>query len=259
MAAPVAGTLDPGRRTPLAGRRRLPGARARLRRRGLRARLGRARPGLARLADPRRCSAVWTAVIAVWRRRTPPGPGMLTADLAIACAPCSPRRRGRPGADRRRRGDAAGIWAASPVLGWAILRGRRGGVLAAACVAAADLVEVPPHCRRPRSTPSCCSSSPARCSAGPSSCCAPVAPTWPAPWRCRPRPASGSGWPPTSTTPCSRCSPTCGGAGCSSAARRPTSRRWRGSRRCGSARWSPRRTPRPPRTPPGPRRSSPRR
>jgi len=87
--------------------------------------------------------AVWTAVILVWRRRTPPGPGMLTLDLVIACAAViattavDDRARIAAGA-----ATLPGIWAASPVLGWAILRGRRGGVLAAACVAAADLVEV---------------------------------------------------------------------------------------------------------------------
>jgi signal transduction histidine kinase len=87
--------------------------------------------------------AVWTAVILVWRRRTPPGPGMLTLDLVIACAAViattavDDRARIAAGA-----ATLPGIWAASPVLGWAILRGSRGGVLAAACVAAADLVEV---------------------------------------------------------------------------------------------------------------------
>jgi signal transduction histidine kinase len=86
---------------------------------------------------------VWTAVIAVWRRHTPPGPGLLTADLVIACAAVL----ATAAVDDRARIVAGaptlpGIWAASPVLAWAVLRGRRGGLVAAACVAAADLVEV---------------------------------------------------------------------------------------------------------------------
>ena len=86
---------------------------------------------------------VWTATIAVWRRRTPPGPAMLVADLVIACAAVlatvavDDRARIAAGA-----ATLPGLWAASPVLAWAVWRGRRGGLFAAACVAAADLVEV---------------------------------------------------------------------------------------------------------------------
>lgn len=86
---------------------------------------------------------VWTVAIAVWRRRVPPGPRLLTADLVIACAAVL----ATAAVDDRAR-IAAGAatlpaaWAASPVLAWAVLRGRRGGLAAAACVAAADLVEV---------------------------------------------------------------------------------------------------------------------
>jgi signal transduction histidine kinase len=85
----------------------------------------------------------WTAAITVWRRRTPPGPRLLTADLVIACAAVL----ATTAVDDRAR-IAAGAatlpatWSASPVLAWAVLRGRRGGLVAAACVAAADLVEV---------------------------------------------------------------------------------------------------------------------
>jgi signal transduction histidine kinase len=86
---------------------------------------------------------VWSVVIAVWRRRTPPGPGLLTADLVIACAAVL-ATSAVDGRVRIAAGAATlpGIWAASPVLAWAVLRGRRGGLLAACCVAAADLVEV---------------------------------------------------------------------------------------------------------------------
>lgn len=87
--------------------------------------------------------ALWSVIFAVRRRRTPPGPGILAVDLAIACAAVlatvavDDRARIASGA-----ATLPGLWAASPVLGWAILRGRRGGLAAAACVAAADLVEV---------------------------------------------------------------------------------------------------------------------
>jgi signal transduction histidine kinase len=86
---------------------------------------------------------VWTATIVVWRRRTPPGRRLLTLDLVIAClavlatSAVDDRARIAAGA-----ATLPGLWAASPVLAWAVLRGRRGGVLAAVCVAAADLVEV---------------------------------------------------------------------------------------------------------------------
>ncbi|MGZ4612443.1 MAG: hypothetical protein ACXV1K_04620, partial [Kineosporiaceae bacterium] len=30
--------------------------------------------------------AGWSVLVAVWRRRTPPGPGLLAVDLAVACA-----------------------------------------------------------------------------------------------------------------------------------------------------------------------------
>jgi signal transduction histidine kinase len=86
---------------------------------------------------------VWSAGIALWRRGTPPGPRLLAADLAIACAAVlSTVAVDHPA---RIAGGAAtlpGVWAASPVLAWAVLRGRRGGLVAAVCVAAADLVEV---------------------------------------------------------------------------------------------------------------------
>jgi signal transduction histidine kinase len=86
---------------------------------------------------------VWTAVVAAARRGRPPGRRLLAADLAIACgAVLATVAVDEPA---RIAGGAAtlpGIWAASPVLAWAVLRGRRGGVFAAACVAAADLVEV---------------------------------------------------------------------------------------------------------------------
>jgi signal transduction histidine kinase len=85
----------------------------------------------------------WTAFVALWRHRRPPGPGLLTVDLLIACAAVISTGAVDDGA-RIAAGAATlpGIWAASPVLAWAVLRGRRGGVMAAACVAAADLVEV---------------------------------------------------------------------------------------------------------------------
>jgi signal transduction histidine kinase len=87
--------------------------------------------------------AGWSVFVAAWRRHTPPGPGLLAADLAVACAAVLSTVAVDDPA--RIAGGAAtlpGIWAASPVLAWAVLRGRRGGLVAAGCVAAADLLEV---------------------------------------------------------------------------------------------------------------------
>ncbi|MGZ4654596.1 DUF5931 domain-containing protein, partial [Oryzihumus sp.] len=86
--------------------------------------------------------AGWSVFVAVWRRRTPPGPGLLAIDLAVGCAAVLSTAAVDDHA--RIAGGAAtlpGLWAASPVLAWAILAGRRGGLIAAACIALADLEE----------------------------------------------------------------------------------------------------------------------
>src|ERR687886_137550 len=89
--------------------------------------------------------AAWTALLLGVTRRSPSGPpaGLLAADLAVACVAVL----STVGVDDRARivsGAATlpALWAATPVLGWAVARGRRGGLFAAVCVAAADLVEV---------------------------------------------------------------------------------------------------------------------
>jgi len=89
--------------------------------------------------------AVWTALMISVTRRAPAGPpvALLVADLAVACAAVlatllvDDRARIASGA-----ATLPGLWAAAPVLAWAVARGRRGGLAAAVCVAAADLVEV---------------------------------------------------------------------------------------------------------------------
>jgi signal transduction histidine kinase len=68
---------------------------------------------------------------------------LLAADLVVACAAVlstlavDDRARIAAGA-----ATLPGLWAAAPVLAWAVARGRRGGLAAAVVVAAADLVEV---------------------------------------------------------------------------------------------------------------------
>ena len=87
----------------------------------------------------------WTAVMVAVTRRAPSGPptALLAADLAVACAAVL----STAAVDDHARiafGAATlpALWAATPVLGWALARGRRAGLGAAVCVAAADLVEV---------------------------------------------------------------------------------------------------------------------
>src|SRR3954467_11176546 len=89
--------------------------------------------------------AGWTALMVVITRRAPSGPplSLLGADLPVACAAVlatlavDDRARIASGA-----ATLPALWAAAPVLAWAVARGRRGGFAAAVCVAAADLVEV---------------------------------------------------------------------------------------------------------------------
>jgi signal transduction histidine kinase len=89
--------------------------------------------------------AAWTTLALGVTRRSPSGPpaGLLAADLAVACAAVlstlavDDHARIVSGA-----ATLPGLWSATPVLGWAVARGRRGGLAAAVCVAAADLVEV---------------------------------------------------------------------------------------------------------------------
>src|SRR5689334_18097586 len=87
----------------------------------------------------------WTGVMVAVTRRAPSGPptALLAADLAVACAAVL----STTAVDDHARiafGAATlpALWAATPVLGWALARGRRAGLGAAVCVAAADLVEV---------------------------------------------------------------------------------------------------------------------
>jgi signal transduction histidine kinase len=89
--------------------------------------------------------ALWTAFVIARRVRggRPPGPRLLTADLAVACAAVLATTVVDTRATIAAGGATLpGIWAATPVLAWAVLSGRRAGLLAACCVAAADLVEV---------------------------------------------------------------------------------------------------------------------
>jgi signal transduction histidine kinase len=91
--------------------------------------------------------AVWTAALTVLSRRWAAAGGppvaVLAADLAIACgavlATLAVDDRARIAAGAA---TLPGLWSASPVLAWAVARGRRGGLAAAVAVAVADLVEV---------------------------------------------------------------------------------------------------------------------
>src|SRR4051812_5595305 len=87
----------------------------------------------------------WTVFVVTTRlrRRRPPTRGLLAADLAVACAAVlSTAAVDSPAVIAAGGATLPGIWAAAPVLAWAVLRGRRAGLLAACCVAAADLAEV---------------------------------------------------------------------------------------------------------------------
>ena len=69
--------------------------------------------------------------------------GLLAVDLAVACAAVLSTAAVDSTAVIAAGGATLpGIWAAAPVLAWAVLEGRRAGLAAACCVAAADLVEV---------------------------------------------------------------------------------------------------------------------
>src|SRR4051794_1649099 len=87
----------------------------------------------------------WTVFVVTTRlrRRRPPTRGLLAADLAVACAAVlSTAAVDSPAVIAAGGATLPGIWAAAPVLAWAVLEGRRAGLAAACCVAVADLVEV---------------------------------------------------------------------------------------------------------------------
>src|SRR3954468_15409018 len=87
----------------------------------------------------------WTVFVVTTRlrRRRPPTRGLLAADLAVACAAVlSTAAVDSPAVIAAGGATLPGIWAAAPVLAWALLEGRRAGLAAACCVAVADLVEV---------------------------------------------------------------------------------------------------------------------
>lgn len=89
--------------------------------------------------------AGWTAVMTAASRRTPAGPPrpLLAADLAVACAlVLSTLAVDDPARVASGAATLPGLWAAAPVLAWAVARGLRGGTLAAVAVASADLLEV---------------------------------------------------------------------------------------------------------------------
>ncbi len=188
----------------------------------------------------------WTVFVVTTRLRRgrPPTRGLLAADLAVACAAVlSTAAVDSPAVIAAGGATLPGIWAAAPVLAWAVLEGRRAGLAAACCVALADLVEVR---RLSASTLDAIVLLliAAACSAGRSSCSAPAGPNWRARSPCRRRLASASGWPRTSTTRRSRRSPTCAAAARRSAARPRPSASSPASRRSGCGRsWH--RRPRP--------------
>jgi signal transduction histidine kinase len=87
----------------------------------------------------------WTVFVVTTRLRRgrPPTRGLLAADLAVACAAVrSTAAVDSPAVIAAGGATLPGIWAAAPVLAWAVLEGRRAGLAAACCVALADLVEV---------------------------------------------------------------------------------------------------------------------
>lgn len=89
----------------------------------------------------------WTAAL-TWRRRSkpdavPPSTGVQVADLAItSAAVLATMIVDEPARISAGAATLPSIWAASPVLAWAVWRGWRGGLAAAAVIAVVDVIEV---------------------------------------------------------------------------------------------------------------------
>lgn len=84
--------------------------------------------------------AAWTVLLLLLR---PPPVSLVLTDLAVVVAAVlSTRLVDEPGRIAAGAQTLPTMWAAAPVLGWAVWRGRRGGLVAAGVVAVADLVEV---------------------------------------------------------------------------------------------------------------------
>ncbi len=84
--------------------------------------------------------AAWTVVLLLRRSRTPL---VLGTELALAVlAILATRLVDTPEVIAAGAKTVPGVWPAATVVGWAVLRGWRGGLFAAGVVAAADLLEV---------------------------------------------------------------------------------------------------------------------
>jgi len=84
--------------------------------------------------------AAWTVVLLLRRARTPL---VLGTELALAVlAILATRLVDTPEVIAAGAKTVPGVWPAATVVGWAVLRGWRGGLFAAGVVAAADLLEV---------------------------------------------------------------------------------------------------------------------
>ena len=84
--------------------------------------------------------AAWTVVLLLRRSRTPL---VLGTELALAVlAILATRLVDTPDVIAAGAKTVPGVWPAATVVGWAVLRGWRGGLFAAGVVAAADLLEV---------------------------------------------------------------------------------------------------------------------
>lgn len=84
--------------------------------------------------------AAWTVAMFLVRRR---GLRLVAAELVLACAAVlATRLVDTPEAILGGARTLPGTWPAAAVLAWAVLAGWRGGLFAAACVGAADLVEI---------------------------------------------------------------------------------------------------------------------
>ncbi|MEE3918477.1 DUF5931 domain-containing protein [Micromonospora sp. BRA006-A] len=121
-------------------------------------------------------------------------------------------------------------WLAGPVLAWAVSGGRRRGAVAAIVLGGADLAT------RDRISPSALTGAIPHALAGVvvghvARLAVQAEERCSGRWNWRRPPASGNGWPATSTTRCSRCSRWSGGAARTWTARRPSWPGWPASRR----------------------------
>lgn len=87
--------------------------------------------------------AGWSALLTLWPRWHRREPAMMVADLAVAVAAVlSTRLLDQPERIHQGASTLPSIWPAATVLGWAIWKGRRGGLVAAVVVTGADLLEL---------------------------------------------------------------------------------------------------------------------